>query len=425
MSRLTKRGYSKTQLFSQADANSFQARSKEPHNVRWMVNAYRWLSSSGAETLIMEDVPILSGTLSMDSSDQIRRKITLEVGGSSALEPETWNDPLVPFGQFLRVYMTIDRNDGTWFPWLKMGEFAIQSYVFERPSMIATLDGYDHSGVVHEYLHTQKKSYSNRSLATAIDEMVRAALPDSAYKLEAHPSARSTHRVNTWVSSATSSRWEEAVRLAEAKGFDVFFDWNGDVVLRPNLGDGQEDIIPEAGPDVGTKADPIMVISDGVGGALVGMTATLTRDGAANGVFINLHETADQKAKDEKARAKRGDPRVDVQVRALSGGGSPATYGDKFGRIPIVIDKNVAKITDDVVALYQRRADALLSRRRGVVRYIDFAMVGGYWLEPDDKVTLKFDGKTEFHYVQSIEWELKGGRTKVRTRSLNVEDPGA
>jgi hypothetical protein len=306
-----------------------------------------------------------------------------------------------------------------------MGEFQIRSYVFERPSLIATVEAADHSAAVNEYLHDRKKSYGNRSLVTAIDDMVRAALPNSAYKLVASSSARSV-KVTTWVADAASPRWEEAVKLAEAKGYDVFFDWAGDLVLRPNLGDGNDDIIPDAGPDVGTKSDPIMTIQSGVGGTLVGMTATVTREGAANGVFINIHETADQKSKDKKARAARGDPRVDVQVHALAGGGNPATWGDRFGRIPIVIDKNVVTITDAVQASYQSYANTLLSRRRGVVRYIDFAMLGGYHLEPDDKVKIKWaDGRAEDHYVQSVEFDLKGGATKLRTRELNVIDPGA
>lgn len=425
MSRLTTRGQAKNVLFSQADADTWMDRARRSHSIEWKVNAHRWLSSSGEEELLMQDVPLLGGTVVMDSSDPIRRHLTLEVGGGEELEPRDYQDPLVPFGQFLRVYVRIDRDDGSWLPWLRMGEFAIQSYVYERPSQIATVEAYDHSAIVNEHLHDRKKSYGNRSLATAIDDMVRAALPNSAYKMVASASARSV-RVETWVADAASSRWEEAVKLSEAKAFDVFFDWAGDLVLRPNLGDGNDDIIPDAGPDVGTKADPIMTIETGVGGTLIGMTATVTREGAANGVFINLHETADQKAKDAKSRAARGDPRVDVQIRALAGGGSPVTYGDRFGRIPIVIDKSVVTITDKVVASYQALADRTLSRRRGVVRYIDFVMLGGYHLEPDDKVKIRWaDGRAEDHYVQSIQFDLKGGATKVRTRELNVIDPGA
>ena len=411
MSRLTTRGTSKTALYSSKDATDFLARAQGPHTIKWLAKVYRWINSSGAEETLLEKVPIVGGTLSMDSSDQTRRKLTLEVGGGTALEPRTWNDPLVPFGQFIRLFVTIDREDGTFFPMLRMGEFQIQSHVFERPSLIATVEAVDHSGVVNEFLHKKKKSYGNRTLSAAVKEMVRAALPNSAFRLIADSTAKST-KVRTWVADAASPRWEEAVKLAESKGFDLFFDWAGDLVLRLNLGDGNDDMIPGTGPDVGTKGNPIMVIRDGIGGSLIGMTATVTRDGASNGVIINIHETADQKAKTAKARAARGDSRVDIQVRALAGSTSAVGYGDRFGRIPIVLEKNVVKITDEIVSHQQSRANVLLSRRRGVVRYIDFAMAGGYHLEPDDKVKLQFGGKTKDHYVQSIEWNLAGGETR-------------
>lgn len=438
MSRLTSRGTSKSDLYTADEAEDFMARSKGPHTLRWLANAYRW-TSGGEIVRLMEDIPIVGGTLSMDSSDPIRRHLTLEVGGANKLEPRKYTDPLVPFGQFIILWCTIDNQDGDFFPWMKMGEFHIVSYVFERPSEIATVEAVDYSGIVDEYLHTHKKSYGNRSLATAINQMVRPALPNSAYANVFHHSAYDrSRRVKTWVSDSGTSRWEEAVALAEAKAFDLFFDWSGDLVLRQNLGDGFDDIPPETGPDVGTKSNPIMTIRDEEGGTLIGLTATVTREGAANGVFVNIHETADQKLKKKPSRKELaaykklvGDKRVNVQVHSVSGTGSPVKYGDRFGRIPLVFERNVDKITDDVVDHYQDYARTKLSRRRGLVRYLDFQMVGGYWLEPDDKVHLSFGGspensqREEDHYVQSISWDLKGGPTTVKTRSLNVVDPGA
>ena len=90
-----------------------------------------------------------------------------------------------------------------------------------------------------------------------------------------------------------------------------------------------------------------------------------------------------------------------------------------------MFEKSVPKITDAVETNYRKLAGTILARRRGVVRYIDLAMVGGYHLEPDDKVRIQFDGRSEDHYVQAITFELAGGATIVRTRELHVEDPGA
>jgi len=426
MSKLTSRGTSKDSLYSVADAEGFMERAAGSHTLRWKASAHRWKGAGGFEDLLMENIPITGGTLTMDSSDPIRSKLTLEVGGGEAFAPATTADPLVPFGQFVRLALTIDRADGTWFPWLQVFEGAISSYVFERPSLIATVEAYDYSGVVNEFLHTKKTAYGNRMLSVAIDSMIKAALPNTAYSQAGYAPGTTTARVVNFVSDAGSSRWDEAVRLAEIKGRDVFFDWAGDPVLRANLGDYSEDIIPDVGPDVGTVDDPVMVISDGPGGTLVGMTATLTREGACNGVYINIHETADQKAKTAAAKKARGDSRVNVQVSKLADATSGVQYGDVFGRLPAVFEKNVSKITDTVVSDQTTRAKNILARRQGLVRYIDLDLAGGYWLEPDDVVKIKFAGREENHFVQSVTLDLAGqAATRIKTRQLLVGDPGA
>jgi hypothetical protein len=120
---------------------------------------------------------------------------------------------------------------------------------------------------------------------------------------------------------------------------------------------------------------------------------------------------------------KAGDPRVNVTVKALGVGA--VKWGDKFGRQNIVLERNVKRINDNIINAQIHRAKRLLHKRGGVIRSIDLDAVGLYWLEPDDKVRVKYAGRTEAHYVASIEFDLSGAEpARVRTRSLNVTDPG-
>jgi hypothetical protein len=72
----------------------------------------------------------------------------------------------------------------------------------------------------------------------------------------------------------------------------------------------------------------------------------------------------------------------------------------------------------------------MLHRRRGVTRYLDMHTLPLYWLEPDDKVSVRWHelsgaAVTEAHYVQRIEIDLEAGSPMVvRTRQLSVTDPG-
>lgn len=415
MARLTSRNFTK------AEADAFVAASNQPHTVQWKASAYRLVA--GVANLLLDDLPIVAGRLTLDSSDPTRRRLTLEVGGGDEFVPTTTDDPLVPFGQAIYLWTRIDLPDGSWSPWLKQGEFPITSYVYERPTTVATVDAADYSLAVDEFLHLTKRGYGNRTVQGAIVEMVNQALPDKVFTVVAHPDA-ATKRVTNFVADAGQGRWDSATSLAQVKGFEVFFDAAGNLVIRPDVTDDNDNVIPGVGPDIGTVENPVAVIADGEAGNLVAMTATLTREGGCNGVIINIHETADQKAKGKKAVAARGDERRNVQVSALQSTG-PAAWGDRFGRLPIVNERNVATITNQVVADQQSAARRLLHRRRGIVRYIDLDAAGLYWVEPDDKVAIKWGNRTEYHYVQRVEFDLSGrSPVRIRTRQLAVTDPG-
>lgn len=414
MSSLISRGY------TQVDADQFRARARGSHTLQWKASVYRW--SGGTLLLVYDSLPLIGGTLAMDSSDPTRRHLTLEVGGGYAMVPDQPSDPLAPFGQFIRLWVRLDRADGTWLPWLQQGEFPIQTATSEWPSGTVTVECADYSVVVDDFLHTARKSYNKLTVYEAVKQITEAALPDRLFTIHTHDDARSTMVEPHTVAEAASSRWETAVEIAQARGFEVFFDALGDLVIREDITNDDNDTIPGVGPDVGTMEHPMAVINDGPGGNLVALTVGVTREGGANAAFINLHETASQTLR-KRGRPVSGDKRVNVQVTALGTGA--IAWGDRYGRQPIVIEKAVPVITDQAVAAQQRRAKRLLHRRGGVIRSLDLDALGLYFLEPDDRVRIEYDGRTEYHFVQSIEFDLSGDSpTRIRTRSLTVTDPG-
>jgi hypothetical protein len=414
--------------FSSMDADEWRARSSQPHTQEWKADVYKWLAGGGNDPVVL-DVPIVGGSLTIDSSEPYRRHLSMEVGGGERWAPHTPNSPLVPFGQRVFLYARIDRTDGTWLPWLKMGEFWITSHTFERPSLIVTIEADDYSKAVDEFLHLNHRSYGGKSLRTAIKQMVDDALPNSGFTI--HPaSPEPNDRVTSYVAEAGKGRWEAATELAAKFGREVFFDSQGNLIIRHDLTDDQDESIPGEGPDIGTVSNPVAIIKDDRGGNLVGMTATVTREGACNGVAFALHRSLSKKVKKGK---KKKNITVDVYrtVTAFAGSSSPVAWGDKFGRVPIVISQDVEKITSELLANRQRRANHLLHRRRGVIRYIDMDCLPLLWLEADDKIRLLWHEGTsstatrEDHFVQRIEFDLTGGAMRLKTRELNVVDPGA
>lgn len=427
MGHLRSRGWAgKGNLITPEEATTFSNRCQESHSVRWRAQVTRW---TGQHNEVLESsVPLTGGSLVIDSSDPVRRKLTLNVGGGEEWVPRTSNSSLVPFGQWVSLYVSIDYPDGSWSPELQMFTGPIITHVFERPSLITTLECADASSAVDQYLHRTKTSYAHRSLRRAITQMVSAALPEALYNVEASASS-GTARVRSFVADAGQGRWDAATVLTNRHGHEAFFDWNSDLIVRRDItDDDDDDWDPQAvGPDIGSVTYPVVSLKEGNNGNLIGLTASLTRETGANGVQVNIFGLVrNRHRKRDKCTGKWiGPARVEghwsVFVPQRTG---PVAWGDRFGYQPIVLTKNVHVITAEVKADATREARALLHRRRGLVRYLDVDALPQYWLEADDKVRAVFGGGIENHFAQRVEFDLAGGPMKVRTRQLSVTDPG-
>jgi hypothetical protein len=432
MARLTNRG------FTTEDAAEMERRCQQTHTVQWKANVRR------GTTLLAEDIPLVGGRLILDSSDPIRRHLQLEVGGDEEWVPRTPSSPLVPFGQRITLWVRIDRADGSWLPWLKMGEYQIFTHSFERPSMITVIECHDMAGAVDEYLTLGKRSFVGQTVHDAVKDLCEEAVPGYIFAVHSSDAAKDPDRaIRNYVADAGTSRWEAATEVARRRGHECFFNADGDLVIRHDVTDDNDTAIPGVGPDIGTVANPVATIKDGAGGNLVGLTATVSREGACNGVRINLHSTVPRKVRKKADREALG---PDWETAPIFKGvterqeAGPVAWGGLFGRIPIVIERNIKDLkkwsnggeeswSDAQVDAHQD-AKRILHRRRGLTRYLDIHAIPQYWLEADDKVRVRWhenDGTavTEAHFVQRVEFDLAGGGPMVvRTRQLNVVDPG-
>jgi hypothetical protein len=424
MPKLESRGWAdKSALITSADAADFRARCAGSHTAQWRLRTT--LFHDGANHELADLVPIVGGTLTIDSSASIRRTLTLDIGGGDQWTPRTSDDPLVPFGQYAHLFVRIDRADGSWFPWLKLFEGPIRTNTFERPSLATTIECADASSVLEEYLHTHRQHYGNRSLGTAIRQMADAALPGQVYGVDpaaGEDAAANNTQVVNFVAQAGDSRWQAANKIADKKGFDVLFDWNGDLIIRRDITDNDDETLPANGPDIGTASSPVATIRDGHGGTMIGLAAVVTRDGGINGVAVNLSARVKNKRRKHHPHAPTTVEHTWTHLETVGTGA--VAWGDRFGRMPLVISPNVHKINDDVKDRQTVHAQRLLHRRRGLIRNLDIDAAPLYWLDADDRVNLTFEGHTEKHYAQAVEFDIGGGPMHVRTRSLSVTDPG-
>jgi hypothetical protein len=256
----------------------------------------------------------------MDSSDPIRRQATLECGVGEEWFPEDKDSPLVPFGQWVTLKVRIDRRDGGWFPWFKLMEGPIQSNVFERPSLITTIEVTDASQTVDDFLYLKRKAYAKgRTLKAVVKEIVDDALPGALYGVQASDQATNTELGKAFHVDAGESRWEAALEVLGKHGQECFFDALGNLIIRKDLTD-EEDATwdsSEPGPDIGTVTDPVAIFKDGTRGNIVGTTSSITREGAVNGVQVNLSAVVNRRRKGASGPASK---ELWYGARALAGG---------------------------------------------------------------------------------------------------------
>ena len=79
---------------------------------------------------------------------------------------------------------------------------------------------------------TKKKAYSGRSVKAAIKEIVEAALPDQAFSIHAEDDADTVEVEAHTIADAAVPGGRPRSQIAQARGFEVFFDYNGNLVIR-------------------------------------------------------------------------------------------------------------------------------------------------------------------------------------------------
>ena len=409
-----------------------KARCLASHTRETLIRSYRWNPGASEPTLmtvtlpggrVLSSIPITEGTLTVDSTDPTRRKLQITVPGE-IWQPTDEDHPLAPFGQHLVVWVRIDKPDGSFYDWRKLGEFPIVSHELTQPDGSSVVTAADWSSRVEEFAYTAKHSWAEESRVTAIKTAVDEALP-RVYTVHSSANANLTVGEEAGQVSSGTGRWSFVQAICDASGLEAFFDRYGDLVIRNAIVDVDE-TLPGVGPDVGTVSNPVATLAQGQGGSITGLKIVTTREGGCNGIILTITPTASppKKGKYNKAQYEPA-----TLLRKWDRG--PAAWSDVFGRITVQREKRVARRTQQATLDAQRWADGLLTRRRGVIRRLEIDALPMWWLEPDDRIQVKWKQRMpngseltfdEAHYVEAIEFPLTpdGGPMRVRTRQVTV-----
>lgn len=218
---------------------------------------------------------ITSGSVDVDGSASTRRTAKVTVSDSS-LVPADGFDLLAPYGNEIRLWRGIEYADGTTelLPLITAGIYEADTKGGD--TLVTSLDLYDRSRRISENRWTSPYVIAKgTNYATAIQTVLADRLSGLTFSF-----ATTTELTPLIVlgDQPDGDPWEDAVKMAQAIGMELYFDPYGVCVL-------------EDTPDP-TTATPDWTYSEGDGAMILDASKKLTREGMYNGVVATGESTS-------------------------------------------------------------------------------------------------------------------------------------
>ena len=300
----------------------------------------------------------LGGSVSVDSTRAVRRTLTMTVLD----EDGTLSDPeglLGPFGTEVVVRRGVTWSGQT--EWATLGVFMLtgQQVQDSGEGRIVSVSGSDRSLRISRNRWTQPTQIA---ASVTYQEAIRRILVDRLPGIEVVTLAGANNTVpadRVLGVEADNDPWKDARELAEARGWEVFFDQDGRAVIQS---------VPD--PEL---TEPVEVYEDGPEAVLTSIDRQTDTEQTYNGAIVC------------------GEPADGVPVRAElwdTDPGSRTYYLGQYGKRPKFLTS--ALITTQTEA--QTAATALLARSLGATSKIAWGQVVNPALDADDVVEVTREG---------------------------------
>lgn len=243
-----------------------------------LAGAYRWtpqVSSWLGGDLLADEVPVVSGRLSVDVAQQIPERLTFTVpewAGGVSWVPDSPRHPLAKFGQFVDVSVTVT-SSVTGEEWqTRLGRFQVQAWTHDD---VAGSVDVECVGLLQRPGDARFTTPQvPRAGGTLGSEFVRLMVDGIPVLIDERLADRAV---------PTSFQWDEdrlgaLYDLADAWPARIRMDEFGQCRVLPPLGD---------------TPVPVLTFTDGIGGTLVSAPTEDTRDGVYNVVVARSSATDD------------------------------------------------------------------------------------------------------------------------------------
>lgn len=214
-------------------SEKFRTASRQNHTV--VARAELWRR----DRLIRDDIPIVSGTLTDDSTALIRRQIKLELPAvpevMSLLPAEHPGDGgLWPLGNELKIFTGIDFEDGTDAEWVPQGSYRVSKPRLDDSGddVIISVTGLDRGRVIQRARFVKPYNIkAGTNYVTAIRDLILSRMPSLTEDDFDFMETSFTTPVLNYTNQ--DDPWDVAVKMAASIGAELFWDGRTKLVLRP------------------------------------------------------------------------------------------------------------------------------------------------------------------------------------------------
>lgn len=301
-----------------------------------------------------EELPILSGSVTLNSNAEIRASADLQVADDGTMDwvPTSAESALAPFGEEIRLERGIEYQDGT----AELVSVAIVRIEQVRVSdsggeLSIQVTGLDRAkAFVDAQFETPYQVASGTNAITAIEDVLTAANPEIETDF-----MTTTHTTPLLLAQEGENRWAFAQGIARWLGAELYHDGDGVAVITP----------------VAQSTTSVLTIAEGEAGLLLEVDADWDREQAFNIAIVSGENAG------ETGAIPRGEARDEESD-------SPTRWDGPFGPKPIFFASEF--VTSDGQA--DDAAAALLAKNLGVAKTVGFGSIVHPALEPLDAITV-------------------------------------
>lgn len=332
---------------------------------------------------VVDDVPVVGGSLVVDASSQVRRTATVNVGRSE-LWPGDEFSTLSPLGSELSIIYGIVLQNGQT-EWLQLIRGPITRVTRTVPTsgedaaiVVSVADR--SSKVAEARFDAPTQTIAGATTVAEISRLITGVLPDVAVV------DRTGDMKIAPQMEMERERWNDGVeKLADSIGAEVIADTVGNFIIRTQ-------------PDI--TDPPVWTLDAGDGGILLTENDDTSRDLTYNRVIAS-------------GQRVDGTPPVYAAVSDTNPN-SPTYINGPFGVKTRFYASQLLTTTDQCTAA----ATSLLARVTGRHMDVSLTAVTNPALEAGDVIRLRIEGRDEVHIIDRVEVPFRpGDPQQIETRS--------